>query len=144
MGVVLGLVLASAAAILYITAVYLRINAEDPHQVVLAAVLSVTIIPFFLPMMHERYFYTAELLSIALLLVNWRYLVIPVLQQISTGNLYWMALRRKGYFFPQEVSAVINLALMVLLAWLFWRLTAGKAHSNPMQPEMNPDYGKTR
>jgi Gpi18-like mannosyltransferase len=130
---VVGIALTAAVSILYIIAFSRTINVENPHQVVLAALISVVIAPFFLPKMIDRYFYLAELFSIGLLLMDWRSMVIPILLQISAGNVYWQALRRKGFLFPQGGSALINLGVVVLLIWFFWRMIARQAAARPME-----------
>lgn len=53
-----------------------------PEMTVKSALLLTLVIPFFLPQMHERYFYIAEVLSIVYAVYFPRYFYIPALIQI--------------------------------------------------------------
>ena len=119
--VLAGFALTIVVIVVYLIVAYFNVNVENPAHLLLAATLSVILMPFFLPKMLDRYFYLAELFSIGLVFVNWRYLVIPVLLQVSAANLYWLALRRKGFLFPVEGSSLMTLTAVSLLAWFFWR-----------------------
>jgi Gpi18-like mannosyltransferase len=126
LGVKIGNVLTGAAALFYLVSSYFRVKVNNKKHLIAAAVLSVALCPFFLAKMHDRYFYLAELLSIGLVFLDWRYLVVPVLLQISATNLYWLFLRQHGYIYPYEGSAVIMLVVFGLLVWIFWRTTVNQ------------------
>lgn len=121
LGVIIGLFLTLVGALIYLVGGYRTLNTSNKPQVLMAALISVAFMPFLLPKMHDRYFYTAELLSIALILVDWRTFLIPLFLQVSTANVYWGSLRRKGYLYPFETSAVINLLVLAAIIWLYYR-----------------------
>ncbi|HVN55313.1 MAG TPA: hypothetical protein VMT46_13350 [Anaerolineaceae bacterium] len=87
-----------------------------PRLLVLAATVSVITMPFFLPHMHERYFYPADIFTIALAFyVPWTFLI-PIGFQLSSLAAYSPYLFYYQ-FFPIEKAAQINL---VAWATLFW------------------------
>lgn len=118
-GVVLGVLAALTASVGYVVFMVTHLSINNARQIFIAALISVAVVPFFLPKMHDRYFYVAELFSIGLLLFHWQDLLIPLLLQVSTGNVYWQYLLRKGFLFPQFESGIINLVVIGLLFQLF-------------------------
>jgi hypothetical protein len=63
-------------------------------RIVLAAMLSVLVVPYLLPGMHERYFYLADALTvIAAFYVPWRLMLLPVLEQFASAFSYAPFLR---------------------------------------------------
>ena len=120
-GVVIGVLAALTASVAYVLFMVTHLSVHNSRQIFIAALLSVTILPFFLPKMHDRYFYVSELFSIGLLLFHWQDLLIPLLLQISTGNVYWQYLLRRGFLYPQFESGIINLVVIGLLFQLFTR-----------------------
>ena len=97
--------------------------------------ISVMVIPFFLPKMHDRYFYVAELLSVGIILIDWRELFIPLLLQVSTGNVYWQYLLRRGYLYPQFESGIINIVVIGLLLQLFMKQKRLKLIGENLPPQ---------
>jgi Gpi18-like mannosyltransferase len=61
-----GLILSAAAGLAFALALYWAPAKLTPSLILELAVLSVTIMPFLLPKMHERYFYLADVLCIVL------------------------------------------------------------------------------
>lgn len=59
-----GLLLAAAMAFLFIAVVYKSTMELTPPMLLELALVSVMTVPFFLPKMHERYFFPADVLSI--------------------------------------------------------------------------------
>jgi hypothetical protein len=56
---------------------------DDPEFLLLAASLSLLLMPFLLPKMHDRYFFAFELAAIALAALNPRYLPVAVIAQAN-------------------------------------------------------------
>jgi len=94
------------------------------HAVLLGAVF-VVLVPYFLPSMHERYFYLADVLSVVVAFYRPRRLwPVPVLVQFASAFSYAPFLLQRG--FGQEttpvsfwVLALAMLAALVLLLWEF-------------------------
>ena len=68
-------------------------------------------IPYFLPHMHERYFFVADILTLALAVAAPEYMVLPVLTQFASLLGYHAYLRGR-YLMPMSYGAV---ALAVVL-----------------------------
>ncbi|MBJ7288785.1 MAG: DUF2029 domain-containing protein, partial [Williamsia sp.] len=61
----------------------------DDTMILLAVTTSALVVPFFLPAMHERYFYLAEVLSVIVAFyLPMRYWIIPLLIQIASFGGY--------------------------------------------------------
>ncbi|WP_328857403.1 glycosyltransferase 87 family protein [Williamsia herbipolensis] len=80
----------TAAALLYA----LRHKPElDDTAILLAVATSAVVVPFFLPAMHERYFYMAEVLTVIVAFyLPTRYWIIPILVQIASFGGYYDSL----------------------------------------------------
>ncbi|GLV58056.1 hypothetical protein KDH_48900 [Dictyobacter sp. S3.2.2.5] len=59
-----GLILALACALLLCLVVYMRHPKMSNRLLVMLAFIFALCVPFFLPQMHERYFYTADIMSV--------------------------------------------------------------------------------
>jgi Gpi18-like mannosyltransferase len=120
-GVVLGIGLAFVSALIYMVLVYLKLDLDDPRQIILAAILSAILIPFLLPKMHDRYFYFAEMLSISIIFIDWRYFLVTILLQISTLIGYWHFLQNTSSPSSTSFSASMILAVLAILIWTIFR-----------------------
>jgi len=72
----------TAFAIAIVSRKYWR-DEITPVACMLLATLSVALIPFLMPCMHDRYFYPAEVFSLVLACLRPRWLIIPLLFQVS-------------------------------------------------------------
>lgn len=83
-------------------------------------------VPFLLPHMHDRYFFLADVLSLALAVAEWRLCPVPVL--VSFGSLLGYHAYLKGRFLlPMRYgAAALSLALLILLADLLLATAPGQ------------------
>lgn len=88
-GVAAGLVLAAASG-LVLSIFIARSKRSGPEFILLVACVSLVLMPYLLPKMHERYFYGFELAVIALASLNLRYLPFAVIAQVD-GVLSYLA-----------------------------------------------------
>lgn len=95
-------------------------------RVVLLATVFVVLIPFFLPAMHERYFYLADVLSVV---VAWylprRLWPVPVLVQFASAFSYVPFLSQGRPGGPETTAVpfwILALAMLAALALLGWEL----------------------
>lgn len=111
--------------------------ALSPEFLVLAATLSVAMVPFLLPKMHDRYFFPADLLSIALALSNRRLWFVAVGFQLASSLAYlpvlseswtWHWLDPLTALFPAAIAT--NTFLVVVLAWRYVRSARGEGMVN--------------
>ena len=121
LGVLVGFGLAFLGAMIYLYIMLKKIDLADPAQIVLAALLSMILMPFLLPKMHDRYFFFAELLSVSLIFLDWRFLLSFVLLQISTGIGSWHYLMHDSSTLSMSLSAGLNLVVLLLLFWVVFR-----------------------
>ena len=94
-----------------------------PERMVLLALISVSLTPFVLPRMHERYFYPADALSLIVAFFNPDLWIVPFAFQLSSGLAYSVYLKGKS---PEPVmyGAIINtVILIVLIIYQFSRQT---------------------
>lgn len=89
------------------------------ERVVELAMISVLVLPFLLPRMHERYFYPAAMFSILLICARPRLLVIPFALQLTTLLSYFPFLYGKEVA-PLWLLAFINLGIIVVLIF-YWQ-----------------------
>ena len=61
--VLLGLLIAAVVILAWATVYDNKFKEVPPNVILLGAMMSVALMPFFLPKMHERYFYLADVLS---------------------------------------------------------------------------------
>jgi Gpi18-like mannosyltransferase len=95
-------------------------------RAVLLATVFVVLVPFFLPAMHERYFYLADVLSVVVAFHLPRHLwPVPVLVQFASAFSYVPFLSQGGV--GEETTAVplwlLALAMLAALALLMWQLS---------------------
>ena len=93
------------------------------ERMVLLALISVSLTPFVLPRMHERYFYPADALSLIVAFFNPDLWIVPFAFQLSSGLASAVYLKGKP---PEPVmyGAIINtIILIVLIVYQFSRHT---------------------
>ena len=134
--VTIGLGMTALIAVVW-AAIYARkIKEFTPQMLLLCALVSAAMLPFFLPKMHDRYFYLAEVLSflVAFYLSRWW---LPALgYQIVSGLVYAVVLTANAV--PVDpalagsiliLAAFVNTALMGYLFWKQWQLTNSDVES---------------
>ena len=94
----------------------------EPSNLVFYALISVILIPFFMPKMHDRYFYPADILSLVLAVFNHSLWFIPLLYQFISGVAYL------GFLFDLpntviKVAASINTLTFGYLLWLQYKMS---------------------
>jgi Gpi18-like mannosyltransferase len=137
---ILGAVLALTLAVSIGSAVARKAGAPEADRspsLLFLALLSVTAMPFLLPHMHERYFFMADVLSVAYTLYNPRkwYIALLIVAASFFSYLSFLAIR-----LPQLSGLVVNeafLGLIELFAIICILLSRKSATS--MKPKMK--YG---
>lgn len=114
-------------------------------RVVLLATVFVVLVPFFLPAMHERYFYLADVLSVVVAWYLPRHLwPVPVLVQFASAFSYVPFLSQRGpgvepTAVPFWLLALAMLAALVLVVVAF--LAVPGHWSRTARPEVTPAGG---
>jgi Gpi18-like mannosyltransferase len=104
-----GLILSAAIGFFYAVAVYRSQVKLTTALLVKLALISVLIMPFFLPKMHERYFYLADLVSIVFAFYFPSYFFVPIVMTVVSFFSYQPTL------FNEEPIPIGFLAVGVLL-----------------------------
>jgi Gpi18-like mannosyltransferase len=111
-GTILGATITVLASLLFAWHAWWRQGTLSPQLLVFRATVSLTLAPFLLPKMHDRYFFAADLSSIALAFLNPRMWFVPVALQISSLLAYVPVLTGGHGFKLMPVAVLINTALV--------------------------------
>ncbi len=111
-----GLVLAGLAILIWIVYTWRFTRRIDRSILMLLALISVTLTPFLLPNMHDRYFYPADVISIALAFSLPELWFIPVLYQVISGLSYSIYLLSASSD-NLGIAAGLNLLTVIILIW---------------------------
>lgn len=100
----------------------------DAEGLVRSATLSAALVPFLLPAMHERYFYSADLLSITQGFYVPSLAPVALAFQVTSGLAYRVFLFR--LYTPFKGLALLNGLVIAILAWDYRRY----ASTTPFRP----------
>lgn len=103
---------------LFMAIVYIRkIDLSDNGNLLCVATFLIAIVPFFLPHMHERYFYALDCLVVVYAFIRKKHYHLIALMQISSGIAYFHYLA--GYYFIESwgegsvhIAAFINIYVL--------------------------------
>jgi Gpi18-like mannosyltransferase len=111
-----GVLLAAGVCLLYIALVFYRKNTNlQSRDLILLITVSSVMVPFFLPNMHERYFYLLDIFSILLLFCFPKLFYIPVIAQLTSFFAYQPYLFAKELL-PLSILAFGTLIILVVLS----------------------------
>lgn len=105
----LGILAAALVIALLAILVWRRRDSCSNRALLLSAALLAVAIPFFLPHMHERYFFAADILTLALALADLRLTPLPLLCEFAS---------LLGY------HAYLKMRYLLLMSWGAWALIA--------------------
>lgn len=89
----LGIAVAAAIIVAFLVWSVWKRPAVTPTSILAVATASSVLVPFLLPAMHDRYFYTAEILSVVLAFyLPLRFVLIPILIQAAAIGVYHASL----------------------------------------------------
>ena len=128
--VLIGVTIAAFIALLWTTIYARKIKEFTPPLILFCALVSVALMPFFLPKMHDRYFYLAEVLSFLVAFYFPGGWLLAIGYQLVSGLTYSVYLIRS--VMPLDLTltrellmtaALLNTALMGFIFWKQWKLT---------------------
>jgi Gpi18-like mannosyltransferase len=105
-----GMILTAAVALIYVWMASKRQDLSPPSVLVSLALISVFFMPFFLPKMHERYFFAADVFSIAFAFYYPGYFFLPIL--VGAGSFFSYT----PFLFGNEVIPLRFLGILNLIA----------------------------
>ena len=113
-GLVIGLIVAFCTLTAWI--IFTALDKKDltRERMVLLALISVSLTPFVLPKMHDRYFYPADALSLIVAFYNPNLWFVPILFQLSSGLAYTVYLLGTSIGLV-KIGAIINTVLIAYL-----------------------------
>lgn len=126
---VIGLVTTALITLIWTTIYARKLREFTPQTILLCALASAAFMPFFLPKMHDRYFYLAEVLSFLVAFYFPSTWLLAVTYQLVSGLVYSVVLRAS--VMPVEptlagytliFAAFVNTALMGFVFWNQWKL----------------------
>jgi len=110
-----GLILAASIVFLLILLVYKSPKKLSNPLIIQIACLSALVMPYFLPKMHDRYFFLADVLSIVLVFYYprfWWAALITIFSSLSTYLVFLFGTT----IFPPEYYSLLLLIVMIFLA----------------------------
>lgn len=113
----LGILAAALVIALLAILIWKHRDVCSDHALLLAAVLLAVAIPFFLPHMHERYFFAADILTLALAVVDLRLAPLPLLCEFASLLGYHAYLKMR-YLLLMSFGAWALIAVLAVLVLL--------------------------
>ena len=113
-GLVIGLIVAFCTLAAWIIFTALDKRDLTRERMVLLALISVSLTPFVLPKMHDRYFYPADALSLIVAFYNPNLWFVPILFQLSSGLAYTVYLLGTSIGLV-KIGAIFNTVLIAYL-----------------------------
>ena len=142
-GLIIGLATTVLIALAWTTIYAGKIKKFTPQTTLLCALVAVAFMPFFLPKMHDRYFYLADVLSFLVAFYFPKRWWLALGYQVVSGLAYFVFLHSSitttrvqpplglGILIS---AAVINTILMGFVFWNQWKLTDRSAEDNHVSP----------
>lgn len=128
-----GLAIAAIPVLAWILYTWRSTKRFDRSTLLLLAVISVTLTAFVLPNMHDRYFYPADTLSIALAFTLPELWFVPVLFQVISGLSYSIYLLSAS---ADNVGVAAGLNLLVLTLLIIKQIQLNRKTSRAAEHEM--------
>ena len=136
-GLIVGLFVTALVALVWVTVYARKIKEFTPSMILLGALTSAAFMPFFLPKMHDRYFYVAEVLSFLVAFYVPGSWWIAVGYQFVSGLVYFVVLTSSAQPMNPALAGNIlilatffNTALIGFLFWSQWKLINSLAEKN--------------
>ena len=126
----LGIIAAFAFLLVLFGFCFLQRRHLNQRALLTCALLIATAVPFLLPHMHDRYFFIADVLSVAFAFTAPRLLHVPVLTSFASLLGYHAYLRMR-YLLPMRYgAAALTLVLITLIAALIFYMTPKARRQN--------------
>ena len=113
-----GVIFAGGICLLYVYLIFRsREETLSPHLVMLV-LASLLIVPFFLPKTHDRYYFSADVLSIAFGFYFPNFFFVPILINLTSFFIY------QPYLFGVDIfpQPVLTLAMFVAISIFIWQV----------------------
>lgn len=111
-----GMLAAGAVLLAFALYLFVRRGRLNTERILEAAYLSLLIIPFLLPSMHERYFFAADVFGVIYLMCHFKRWYIPVICAVSSLIIYLPFLYKQEMAVPLGVLSLAMLGIIGLVA----------------------------
>ncbi|WKZ40616.1 MAG: glycosyltransferase family 39 protein [Anaerolineales bacterium] len=142
-GVILGILIAGVIISLWVAVYAKRIRIFTPEIILFSAFVSVALVPFLLPKMHDRYFYPADVLSLLAIFYFPRLWFLALGYQIISAMAYYVFLVLPPFdpfgITVLSVAALTNLLILGLAAGAQWHIIS-QGNPNPGADAKNNPY----
>jgi Gpi18-like mannosyltransferase len=135
--VLFGIMATMIAALAWTSAYLDKIHTFTPQAVLLFGLMSVALMPFFLPKMHERYFYLADVISFLVAFYFPRGWLLALGYQLTSGLSYSVFLIESVTRITHRLAVdllmpalMINIALLGFIFSYPWKLGDNRAYEN--------------
>ncbi len=113
----------------FMAILYLRKIRLTDENLIYVSIFLIGIVPFFLPHMHERYFYALDVLVVLYAIFNKKRFFLVFLMQVSSGIAYYHYMTGFSKYFIDvlgedsvSIAALINLFVLALMFYDLMRL----------------------
>jgi Gpi18-like mannosyltransferase len=130
-----GITLAVFAVLIWVVYTWRVTKRADRSTTLLLALISVTLTPFVLPNMHDRYFYPADVISIALAFSLPEIWYVPILFQLISGLSYSIYLLSAS---ADNLALAASLNLLTLVMLVVRQVIRGQASTALTGQESSP------
>ncbi|GIF36135.1 glycosyltransferase 87 family protein [Actinoplanes xinjiangensis] len=133
----LGYLLTAALVLgIFLVVIARRVRLDETRVVTLAALFAI-LIPFGLPGMHERYFYLADVLTVALVFYVPRLWFVPLLvQAASLGAYTYFLFGQTGQQLDLQVLAALMMAALIAVGHTLIRDVLREREITPLAPKV--------
>lgn len=129
-----GLFLAGAVMVAIIYFAWVNRDYIDEKEICVLAFLFVVSLPYFLPRMHERYFFMADVLSITVFLSNYKRWYVPIIMFYASIRAYSLFLIEKENVDLVGLSVLVFIVMALTVCDLIKRVNEKKTF--PLQPKV--------
>ncbi len=120
-----GIMLAALVALVYVYLCYVYADRIETKELVIVAYLTALALPFFLPSMHDRYFFIADVLSVLVFVYDRRKWYVPLVTVLASFATYAVFLINVAGLYNLKVFTVALMVVMIILTKeLFENLSA--------------------
>lgn len=112
-----GIMLAGLSAVFLLYLFYIYKDRIGVYELLLGAYLSAVLLPFFLPSMHDRYFFIADILSVCIFLFNTKRWYVPLVTIFASFTTYAIFLCNDLTIFdlkPYTIALMVVIIIMTL------------------------------
>lgn len=110
-----GIMLAALVALVYVYLCYIYADRIETKELVIVAYLTTLALPFFLPSMHDRYFFIADVLSVLVFVYDRRKWYVPFVTVFASFATYAIFLINVAGLYNLKVFTVALMVVMIVL-----------------------------